>query len=68
MCVTGSWRQEAVLRVGWTRTPQPSHEQGTLVLSHCDTDNTLFTSGLQPRRRGDFIIQAAAGWGDGGVG
>lgn len=48
--------------VEWTRTPHPTHEQGGLVLSHCDTDNTVFTPGLQPRGRGDFIIQTAAGW------
>lgn len=65
-CLTGSRRQEAESGGwggDWTRTPHPSHEQGTLVLCHCDTDNTVFTPGLQPRGIGDFIIQTAEGWG-----
>lgn len=73
MCVTGGRRREALLGVaglqeGVTRTPHPSHEQGTLVLPHCDTDNTLFVPGLQPSGRGDFIIQTAAGLRGGGGG
>lgn len=44
-CVTGSQGPEIMLgvgEVGWTRTLHPSHEQGTLIISHCDSDNTLF--------------------------
>ena len=63
----GGWGV-AGLQVGVTRTPHPSHEQATLVLPHCDTDNTLFAPGLQPSSRGDFIIQTAAGLRGGGGG
>lgn len=53
--------------VGWTRTPHQSPEPWTLVLSHCDADNTFLMPGLQPRGIGDFIIQSAASWGGAGA-
>lgn len=49
--MTGSFGQETELGVsgvGWSRTLHLSHEQGTLIVSHCGVDNTLFMPGLQP--------------------
>lgn len=70
-CVTGSWKWEPVWGQGGFGMRGGLDGQGhhipftsrANVLSHCDTDNTLFAPGLQPRRRGDFIIQIAVGLG-----
>lgn len=69
-CVTGSQGPEIMLgvgEVGWTRTLHPSHEQGTLIISHCDTDNTLFYAWAAAKREViSFFRQLGAGQQAGG--
>lgn len=40
----GRKRHQEPVGVGRTRTPHPPHKQGTLIISHSDSDNPSFHS------------------------